>query len=75
MRRVPVESSSLDSVGYEKSVLEVRFRNGGVYQYYGVPELMHDLLMQADSRGAFFNRHIRASYPSQRLVAPDPVGV
>lgn len=30
MHRVPIESSSIESIGYEKSVLEVSFRNGGL---------------------------------------------
>ena len=30
MHRVPVDSSSIESIGYEKNVLEVRFRNGGL---------------------------------------------
>lgn len=36
MRWVPVESTSLDCVGYENEVLEIRFNNGGVYRYFGV---------------------------------------
>lgn len=70
MHRVPVESSSIDSVGYEKNVLEVRFRNGGLYQYFDVPEEMLLMLMRADSKGAFFNRSIRGRYPSKRLRPP-----
>jgi hypothetical protein len=70
MHRVPVESSSLDSVGYERNVLEVRFRNGGLYQYFDVPEETVVLLMRADSKGAFFNREIRGRYPSRRLKPP-----
>jgi hypothetical protein len=67
MHRVPVESSSIDSIGYEKKVLEVRFRNGGLYQYFDVPEQLLALLMQADSKGRFFNQHIRGAYPCSRL--------
>jgi hypothetical protein len=48
MERVPVSSSNLISVGYEPSseILEVEFK-GGVYQYYNVPQFMHEELMQA----------------------------
>jgi len=70
MHRVPVESSSIDSVGYEKNVLEVRFRNGGLYQYFDVPEELVVMLMRAESKGAFFNRNIRARFSSTRLKAP-----
>lgn len=70
MHRVPVESSSIDSVGYEKKVLEVKFRNGGLYQYFDVPEDLIVLLMRADSKGRFFNQHIRGQFPSRRLSPP-----
>lgn len=69
MHRVPVDSSSIDSVGYEKNVLEVRFRNGGLYQYFDVPEDVVALLMRAESKGAFFNSRIRGRFPSTRLKA------
>lgn len=67
MHRVPVESSSIESVGYEKNVLEVRFRNGGLYQYFDVPEEAVIALMGAESRGRFFNQEIRGVYRSKRL--------
>lgn len=70
MHRVPVESSSIESIGYEKSVLEVSFRNGGLYQYFDVPEELLLMLMQADSKGAFFNRNVRGRFASTRLKAP-----
>jgi hypothetical protein len=72
MHRVPVGSSSIDSVGYEDEVLEVRFNNGGVYRYFGVPpEVCFDLL-KADSVGGYFNRRIRGSYPAKRLKQGHP---
>lgn len=70
MHRLPVESSSIDSVGYEKKVLEVSFRNGGLYQYFDVPEELLVMLLQADSKGRFFNQNIRGRYASKRLKPP-----
>lgn len=67
MHRVPVESSSIDSVGYEKNVLEIRFRNGGLYQYFDVPEETLVMLMRAESKGRFFNEQIRGRYPGERV--------
>jgi hypothetical protein len=67
MHRIPVESSMIDSIGFEKNVLEVRFRNGGLYQYIDVPESVSALLMQAPSKGRFFNEQIRGRYPAVRL--------
>jgi hypothetical protein len=75
MHRVPVDSSSLDSVGYEKDVLEVSFRNGGLYRYFDVPEEMLVALMRAESKGQFFNRHIRGVYRCERLRRGGPMRV
>lgn len=69
MERIPVASSNLLSVGYDPAseTLEVEFRNQGVYQYYNVPQVVHEQLMQAPSIGSFFNANIRYAYAYQRL--------
>jgi KTSC domain len=73
MHRVPVDSSSINSIGYEKNVLEVCFRNGGLYQYFDVPEQVVVSLMRADSKGRFFNQEIRGRYPANKLKSPQAV--
>ncbi len=69
MDRVPVSSSNLLSVGYDPSAetLEVEFKNQTIYQYYNVPLVMYEQLMQAPSIGAFFNANIRNAYASSRV--------
>lgn len=62
MRRVPVESSCIDSVGYDNEVLEVCFKNGGIYRYFEVPAKLYRQLLAAESKGRFFNAHIRDHY-------------
>jgi hypothetical protein len=57
----------IDSIGFEKNVLEVRFCNGGLYQYLDVPESVLAELMRAGSKGRFFNQHVRGRYPALRL--------
>ena len=44
MNRSAVASSNVSSIGYDTATqtLEVEFLNGRVYQYYGVPDHMHD---------------------------------
>jgi hypothetical protein len=61
MERQPVSSSNLTSVGYDggSEILEVEFKNGNIYQYYNVPQVMFDALLQAPSVGSFFNANIR----------------
>lgn len=66
MKRVAVQSSNLASVGYNPaaSILEIEFRHGGVYQYYGVPGEVHEGLMNAQSKGSYFHSNVKmAGYP------------
>jgi len=69
MKRVRVESSSLSSVGYDADTrtLEIAFREGGVYRYYGVPADVYEGLMAADSHGSYFTHSIRPHYRFQRI--------
>jgi len=64
MRRQQVESTSLESVGFDAATnqLEIQFRAGGVYRY-AVPRRIYRELMEASSLGAFFARRIRHAYP------------
>lgn len=61
MRRQPIESEALQSVGYDaaRRVLEVEFTSGEVYRYFDVPEREHAALVRADSSGAYFVEHVR----------------
>ena len=59
MRRIPIESTSIASVGYdpERHELDIEFRdNGKVYRYFGVPAEEHAALMAAESKGAYINQ-------------------
>jgi len=62
---VAIQSSSLAQVAYDchQSILQVQFRDGTAYAYGGVPLQTYLDLLQADSKGAYFNRHIRNLYP------------
>ena len=70
MKRERVQSSSLAEVGYEPRghVLEVRFRNGGLYRYYEVPRQVYRALMSAESLGAFMNHAIRGHYRYEQVA-------
>ena len=61
MERERVNSSNLESVGYEKSsmTLEIEFKNGGIYQYFNVSEDIFEALMNANSHGSYFHANIR----------------
>lgn len=64
MRRLPVDSSALRSVGYDTKarILEIEFINGSVYDYYDVPPETYQELCEADSMGAFVNFHIKPRF-------------
>lgn len=71
MERTPVQSSSVSSVGYDRDsyTLEVEFLNGSVYQYFGVPESIFSGLMNAPSKGTFFDQFVKkAGYSYARIA-------
>jgi hypothetical protein len=49
----------------ESRVLEIEFRQRGVYRYYQVPWSVYEDLVLSDSKGKFFDEHIRNIYPSR----------
>jgi len=69
MDREAVLSSNLASVGYDPAseTLEVEFNNGRVYEYYNVPQFMHERLMEAPSIGIFFNAEIKKAYSCNQV--------
>ena len=69
MERANVASSNIRSIGYDSTTqtLEVEFLSGWVYQYYGVPEVIHQEMMQASSKGVFLNQYIKNAYGYSRV--------
>ena len=69
MKRQPVESSMLSSVGYDpvESILELEFTFGRIYQYGEVPEETYRELMATDSKGRYFREYIDDQYPHVRI--------
>ena len=66
---VALDSSSLASVAYdvERTILQIEFRDRSVYQYIDVPTKIHQDLLRADSKGAYFNRYVRNRFLSFKL--------
>ena len=69
MDRTQVVSTNIRAIGYDSAsqTLELEFQDGSVYQYYGVPEFLHEQFMQASSKGQFLNQYIRNAYPYSRV--------
>lgn len=76
MRRHRVSSTVIASVAHEgrSNTLEVEFRNGRVYDYFGVPRAVFDDLLASDSAGKYFNDEIKPRYPSARVRRPGGAG-
>lgn len=69
MRRIPVSSSALVSVGYDAGTrtLEVEFVGGGVYQYLRVAPRHFDGLLAADSVGTYLTTHVKPHHAYVRV--------
>jgi hypothetical protein len=69
MKREPIDSSSLASIGYDprSATLEVAFHNGSIYRYAEVPAQIVSELRTAESPGTFFNENIRDVFAFVRL--------
>jgi hypothetical protein len=69
VKRVPVSSSSVAALGYDRSssVLEVEFTSGRAYRYFDVPEIVYHGLVRARSIGQFLNERIRDRYRFEEL--------
>lgn len=64
MKTIAVDSTTLRTVGYdaERQLLQIEFHDRSLYQYSDVPAAIYEELMQAPSKGAYFNRSIRATF-------------
>ena len=64
MKRHPVPSSNVASVGYDpdSQTLEVEFLHSGVYQYFDVPSSVYEEFMRAGSVGQYLDQNIKGRY-------------
>jgi hypothetical protein len=59
MRRIPVRSTSIASIGYlpAERELEIKFRaSGDVYRYFDVPGEEYAAFLAAESKGTYLNQ-------------------
>jgi lysyl-tRNA synthetase, class II len=74
MNGAMVESTTLSSLAYDEALelLQLEFRNGSIYQYFGVPATVHEALRNAPSKGSYFNRAIRGRFPHALVAIARP---
>jgi len=69
----PVQSNQVKAVGYDAATqtLAVTFTRGPgtVYQYPNVAPDLHKQFMEAESKGIFFGKHIKA-LPFKKFAPP-----
>jgi hypothetical protein len=70
MNVTAVGSTTLATVAYheDRELLQLEFRSRAIYQYFGVPAAVYEALLQAPSKGRYFNRAIRGRF-LYRLVS------
>ena len=75
MRVASVESTTLAMVGYDENLkrLQLGFCSRAVYLYFGVPATVYEGLLDAPSKGRYFNRTIRGRYPYRQILRSNPV--
>jgi hypothetical protein len=70
MPRIELNSTSLTAAAYldRQTLLELEFRNGAVYCYFGVSAETYGELLLAESKGAYFNHHIRNRFAYVKIL-------
>ena len=74
MERKPVESSLIESIGYDAAaqVLEIEFKNASksgvkVYRYSDVPISAYECLVSSPSIGKRFLSHIKDKFTATKI--------
>jgi len=73
MRIAAVESTTLVTVSYDedRELLQLEFCSRAVYQYFNVPAAVHQSLLDASSKGRYFNEAIRGCFRYRLIVDLD----
>jgi hypothetical protein len=70
-----VESTTLATVCYDENLkrLQLEFCGRAVYHYFGVPATVYEALLDAPSKGRYFNGTLRGRYPYRQILGSNPV--
>ena len=70
MQYYEVISSNIENMGHDKKddLLEITFKSGGVYWYQGFNEADLSELMNAESKGKHFHKHIKGKFPFMKVT-------
>jgi hypothetical protein len=66
MKRIKVKSTSIDSIGFNKKTLEIKFIKNKAYKYFNVTEAIFVEFCLSKSKGKYYNKNIKNN-PKYRL--------
>jgi hypothetical protein len=71
---IPVSSRMMRALRYDDGarLLEIVFKNGRIYQFVSVPPEQYRNLLNAVSKGRYFQENLRGKYPYWRLHRAKP---
>lgn len=63
------DSTAFCQIGYDSAnhILVVEFRESGLYRYLDVPPFVWSALRSADSKGGYYNEHIKGQYDCEKI--------
>lgn len=66
---IPVESSNVESIGYDEGTqtLRIKFLSGATYDYKNVLAMEYEQLKNAPSIGSYLNRNIKGNYAYEKV--------
>ena len=64
-----VLSTEIEWIGYDekRSMLQVEFLSGGIYQYEPVDSAVYQQFLYAASHGQYFEEFIKGRYPCRKI--------
>jgi hypothetical protein len=68
--RLPMQSSVIVSADYDEAeaTLDITFTSGKTYRYFDVPGDVYAALMDAESKGMFFNENIKGVFAFAEVI-------
>ena len=76
MARIDLDSTVLAWVRYlpEQRVLQIGLRTGNDYEYFDVPPRTFRELLASESKGRYYNSHIRKGFQFSKLQTRSATG-
>ncbi len=67
IKMTQVKSTSISEIGYKRRTMNIVFKNGKIYEFKRVPRAKFDEFAASTSKGRFFNKQVKDSFPYTEL--------